>query len=158
MSTDLTGGGKYVPEDIRFQTLYKLFFRSFSKTSMDTPSTPAAPLLAATRLYASPTSQGVGKVRNVGSTCGDGSQRPGSGPRACSVAHCLQGHGSPPRPGQRGLAVRCQRYADTRRGTAMFLQEHPRSSGAWLATLPTPCPTSCFGISNDLVVWPDLPT
>src|SRR3954449_9484653 len=84
--------------------------------------------------------QGVGKVRNVGSTCGDGSQRPGSGPRACSVAHCLQGHGSPPRPGQRGLAVRCQRYADTRRGTAMFLQEHPRSSGAWLATLPTPCP------------------
>ncbi len=56
MSTDLTVGGKYVPEDIRFQILYRLFFRSFSKAPTDTPSTPAAPLLAATRLYASQTS------------------------------------------------------------------------------------------------------
>src|SRR4051794_40403405 len=62
----------------------------------------------------------------------------GSGPSACSVAHCLQGHGSP--PGQVSAAWRFgyQRYADTRRGTAMSLQEHPRSSNAWLATLPTP--------------------
>jgi hypothetical protein len=56
MSTDLTGGGKYDPADIRFQILYRLFFRSFSKASTDTPSTPAAPLLAAIRLYASQTS------------------------------------------------------------------------------------------------------
>jgi hypothetical protein len=40
-----------------------------------------------------------------GSTCGDVSQRPGSGPRACSVAPCLQGHCSCPWPGQRGLTV-----------------------------------------------------
>ena len=46
-----------VPEDIRFQILYRLFFRSASKSSMDCPSTPAAPLFALTRLYASQTSR-----------------------------------------------------------------------------------------------------
>src|SRR5512133_150402 len=56
ISTARTGGGKYVPEDIRFQILYRLFFRSASKSSMDCPSTPAAPFFALTRLYASQTS------------------------------------------------------------------------------------------------------
>ena len=37
-----------VPEDIRFQILYRLSFRSFSNSSIDTPSTPGAPLLAFT--------------------------------------------------------------------------------------------------------------
>src|SRR4051812_1359637 len=40
--------------------------------------------------------RGSAKSGMWGSTCGDGSQRPGSRPRACSVAPCLQGHGSPP--------------------------------------------------------------
>lgn len=48
--------GKYDPEDIRFQILYRLFFRSVSNSSMDCPSTPAAPLLAFTCRYASHTS------------------------------------------------------------------------------------------------------
>ena len=56
ISTARTGGGKYVPDDIRFQILYRLFFRSASKSSIDCPSTPAAPLFALTRLYASQTS------------------------------------------------------------------------------------------------------
>lgn len=43
ISTAITGGGKYVPEDIRFQILYRLPRRSFSNSSMDTPSTPGAP-------------------------------------------------------------------------------------------------------------------
>src|SRR5487761_172086 len=57
ISTALTGGGKYVPEDIRFQILYRLFLRSDSKSSMDCPSTPAAPLFFLTLLYASHTSR-----------------------------------------------------------------------------------------------------
>src|SRR5260370_30211081 len=57
ISTARTGGGKYVPEDIRFQILYRLFFRSDSKSSMDCPSTPAAPLFSLTLLYASHTSR-----------------------------------------------------------------------------------------------------
>src|SRR6266568_687879 len=40
ISTARTGGGKYVPDDIRFQIRYKLFFRSVSNSSMDCPSTP----------------------------------------------------------------------------------------------------------------------
>jgi hypothetical protein len=57
ISTARTGGGKYVPDDIRFQILYRLFLRSASKSSMDTPSTPAAPLFRLTLLYASHTSR-----------------------------------------------------------------------------------------------------
>src|SRR5260370_30997980 len=57
ISTALTGGGKYVPEDIRFKILYRLFLRSDSKSSMDRPSTPAAPLFSLTLLYASHTSR-----------------------------------------------------------------------------------------------------
>ena len=34
---------KVDPEDIRFQILYRLFFRSFSNSSSVTPSTPGAP-------------------------------------------------------------------------------------------------------------------
>lgn len=49
ISTARTGGGKYVLDDIRFQILYRLFLRSASKSAMDTPSTPAAPLFALTR-------------------------------------------------------------------------------------------------------------
>jgi hypothetical protein len=48
ISTALTGGGKYDPDDIRFQILNKLFFRSASNSARDIPSTPAAPLLART--------------------------------------------------------------------------------------------------------------
>jgi hypothetical protein len=36
--TARTGGGKYVPEDSRFQTLYRLFFRSAPNASTVTPS------------------------------------------------------------------------------------------------------------------------
>src|SRR5258708_14902672 len=56
ISTARTGGGKYVPDDIRFQILYRLFLRSDSKSSRDCLSTPGAPLFALTRLYASHTS------------------------------------------------------------------------------------------------------
>src|SRR5215472_10734677 len=48
ISTAITGGGKYDPDDIRFQTLYRLSYRSFSKSARDTASTPGAPLLART--------------------------------------------------------------------------------------------------------------
>ena len=39
---------KVDPEDIRFQILYRLFFRSLSNSSSVTPSTPGAPRLALT--------------------------------------------------------------------------------------------------------------
>ena len=48
-------GGKYDPELIRFQILYRLFFRSASNSPSVTSSTPGAPLFAATFLYASHT-------------------------------------------------------------------------------------------------------
>src|SRR5665647_2361391 len=56
IGTARTAGGKYDPDAIRFQTLYRLFFRSVSNASMVCPSTPGAPLLALTRRYASHTS------------------------------------------------------------------------------------------------------
>jgi hypothetical protein len=43
ISTARTGGGKYDPEDIRFQILYRLPCRSFSDSAIDCPSTPGAP-------------------------------------------------------------------------------------------------------------------
>ena len=55
ISTARTGGGKYDPELIRFQILYRLFFRSDSNSPKVTSSTPGAPLFAATFLYASHT-------------------------------------------------------------------------------------------------------
>ena len=48
ISTAFTGGGKYVPDDIRFQILYKFRSRSASNSSIDCSSTPGAPLLALT--------------------------------------------------------------------------------------------------------------
>src|ERR1019366_9244200 len=51
-----TGGGKYLPDDIRFQILYRFPFRFLSKSAIDCSSTPAAPWFAFTRLYASQTS------------------------------------------------------------------------------------------------------
>jgi hypothetical protein len=57
ISTARTGGGKYVPDESRFQILYKLFFRSVSNSASDCPSTPGAPLFALTRLYASHTNR-----------------------------------------------------------------------------------------------------
>ena len=56
-STARTGGGKYVPDDIRFQILYRLPFRSFSKSATDSPSTPGAPLFALTFSHASQTAR-----------------------------------------------------------------------------------------------------
>jgi DDE_Tnp_1-associated len=56
-STARTGGGKYVPDDIRFQILYRLPFRSFSKPATDSPSTPGAPLFALTFSHASQTAR-----------------------------------------------------------------------------------------------------
>src|SRR5260370_41253299 len=56
ISTARTGGGKYVPDDIRFQILYRLSPRSFSNISMVTPSAPAAPLFALTLFHACHTS------------------------------------------------------------------------------------------------------
>src|SRR6266545_3226229 len=56
MATAFTGGGKYVPDDIRFQTLYRFSFKDFAKSSIDCLSTPAAPALAFTALKASYTS------------------------------------------------------------------------------------------------------
>src|SRR6266536_4261518 len=55
ISTALTGAGKYVPELIRFHSLYRLFFNSCSNSCRDCPSTPPAPSLALTRQYASHT-------------------------------------------------------------------------------------------------------
>src|SRR5262249_23551412 len=49
ISTSRTGGGRYEPDDIRFQTLYRLPLRSCSNAASDTPSTPAAPRFARTR-------------------------------------------------------------------------------------------------------------
>src|SRR6266545_551854 len=49
-------GRKVAARDIRFQILYRLFFRSFSNSSIVTPSTPGAPSLAFTCRYASHTS------------------------------------------------------------------------------------------------------
>src|SRR3984893_9479308 len=55
ISTRRTGGAKYDPDDIRFQTLKRLLFRSFSKAAMETPSTPAAPWFSFTCSQASQT-------------------------------------------------------------------------------------------------------
>src|SRR5664279_6284206 len=73
ISTALTAGGKYVPEDILTQILYRLFFRSASNSSMDCPSTPAAPFFSLTLLYAFHTrlfgmSNGCGS--SGGTSCG----------------------------------------------------------------------------------------
>src|SRR6266581_1034232 len=74
ISTALTGGGKYVPELIRFQSLYRLFFRSCSNSWRDCPSTPPAPSLALTLRYASHTTcfeiaNGFGLGLAGGSSC-----------------------------------------------------------------------------------------
>src|SRR6476620_7174242 len=53
ISTARTGGGNQVPEGIRFHTLYRLPCRSASNSSIDTPSTPGAPLFALTFSQAS---------------------------------------------------------------------------------------------------------
>src|SRR6266516_5668894 len=55
ISTARTGGGKYVPDDIRFQILYRFRSRSASNSVIDCSSTPAAPLFALTLSYASQT-------------------------------------------------------------------------------------------------------
>ncbi len=56
ISTAITGGGKQVPGDIRFQTRQRLFFRSFSNSARLTPSIPGAPLFPFTLSQASQTS------------------------------------------------------------------------------------------------------
>src|SRR3990172_5524357 len=56
ISTSRTGGGKYEPDDIRFQILKRFPFKSFSNATSDSPSTPAAPRFAFTRWNASQTS------------------------------------------------------------------------------------------------------
>src|ERR1700720_306128 len=55
ISTRRTGGAKYDPDDIRFQTLKRFLFSSFSKAAMETPSTPAAPWFSFTCSQASQT-------------------------------------------------------------------------------------------------------
>jgi hypothetical protein len=57
ISTCLTGGGKYDPEDIRFHSLYKFFDRFCSNIAMVSSSMPAAPRLALTCWYASHTAR-----------------------------------------------------------------------------------------------------
>src|SRR5262249_44849856 len=52
-----TGGGKYEPDDMRFHSLSRLPLRSTSNAAIDSSSTPAAPLLAFTRRYASKTTR-----------------------------------------------------------------------------------------------------
>ena|SRR5438477_4810119 len=81
ISTARTGGGKYVPEDIRFQILYRLFPRSFLKSSMVTPSAPGAPPFSATRFHACHTRR-LG-ISNGFSSCPDMLTRllPGHSPR-----------------------------------------------------------------------------
>jgi hypothetical protein len=49
ISTSRTAGGKYEPDDIRFQILYRFPRRSFSNIVSVSPSTPAAPWFAFTR-------------------------------------------------------------------------------------------------------------
>ena len=56
-STASTGGGKYDPDDIRFQILYRLFFRSDPNSAIDCPSTPGASFLAFTFSHASQTAR-----------------------------------------------------------------------------------------------------
>src|SRR5262249_33254359 len=46
ISTAFTGGGKYEPDDIRFQIWYRFRSRSASNSQIDCSSTPAAPLFA----------------------------------------------------------------------------------------------------------------
>ena len=48
---------KVLPEDSRFQSMYRLFRRSASSSAIDCRSTPAAPWSAFTRLKASQTSR-----------------------------------------------------------------------------------------------------
>ena len=55
ISTAFTGGGKYDPDDIRFQILYRFRSRFSSNAAIDCSSTPAAPLFAFTLRYASQT-------------------------------------------------------------------------------------------------------
>lgn len=55
ISTCLTDGEKYDPDDIRFHSLYRFFDRSCSKSVMVSSSMPAAPRLALTCWYASHT-------------------------------------------------------------------------------------------------------
>ena len=49
--------GSTIPEDIRFQILYRLFFRSVSNSAMRQPVHPGAPLFALTFSHASQTAR-----------------------------------------------------------------------------------------------------
>ncbi len=57
ISTCLTGGGKYDPNDIRFHSLYRFPERFCSNMATVSSSTPAAPRLALTSWYASHTTR-----------------------------------------------------------------------------------------------------
>ena len=57
ISTCFTGGGKYVPDDIRFHSLYRFAGRFCSNISIVSSSMPAAPRLALTCWYASHTAR-----------------------------------------------------------------------------------------------------
>jgi hypothetical protein len=57
ISTCLTGGGKYDPDDIRFHSLYKFLDRFSSNIAIVSSSMPAEPRLALTCWYASHTAR-----------------------------------------------------------------------------------------------------
>ena len=128
ISTARTGGGKYVPDDIRFQILYRLSLRPALKSSMVTPSAPGAPPLAATRSHACQIS--VFGMSNGFSSCPDMLTRllPGPRPRLLAITHPDEPAPSL-RPHYRGLAATTGRSAGTRRdGT-----QHLAVSAAWCA-------------------------
>src|SRR5215469_5161928 len=114
ISTARTGGGKYVPEDIRFQILYRLFPRSFSNISMVTPSAPAAPPFALTLLHACHTTcLGMANGFPSGSdmlTRLLPGQRPG-----CSGKQCPDEPAPSLRPHYRDLSATTGRSAGARR-------------------------------------------
>src|ERR1700720_370946 len=114
ISTRRTGGAKYDPDDIRFQTLKRFLFRSFSKAAMEPPSTPAAPWFSFTCSQASQTRRlemSYGFASDIGSSrrrladffgwkIGSLRSARGTGPRRCRVGggalSCLRACLRPP--------------------------------------------------------------
>src|SRR6516164_376766 len=148
ISTARTGGGKYVPDDIRFQILYKLLPRSALKSSMVTPSAPGAPPLTATRFHACHTRR-LG-MSNGFPSCPDMLTRllPGQQPRLLGIASPDEPAPSL-RPHYTGIGTTTGRSASARRdGT-----QHLAVSAAWCAPSRVPHPRG-RSISARLPVFP----
>jgi hypothetical protein len=123
-----------------FRTEHPGFGKCFKHGGASENGTKAA-ARAQILAMASEAPRGSAKSVTCGLTCGDGKQRPGSGPWAARVAPCLQGDRSVPCQVSASRRSLCQRHKHIGHPTASSPRWHRRRSEPWLMTLPTPWPT-----------------